>query len=316
MPPIPGRTEIAIKSAFAPGSTTGIVYTAGRHKAKQPELVVCKVPLTHKAAVAEFLNLLADATVAAGETRRLGPMAFVAETPSAEKTAQLLRDHMQACSKRASVLELRQAVPKHVFSADHDDSVDELARAFMQRACVECGGGCACGVKAIYKSLDGAETFTGIVATSSGFKKLHADADDVDAEGHTMSAEEFNLDMSVYDSPFAPVAGLDAVGAYARREAASAEATALMNEMRASLQEGGLAVVDAPDEVRCGDAVFAYDTTDSCCANKMCKHRVHCLEVLAVHSGGRGIVVCSEKTAFPYRIELAHVVFVGRGGLW
>ena len=137
MPPIPGRPSIAIKTAFAPGSTAGIVYTAGRHKAKQAELVMRNIPLTHKAAVAEFLDLLADTAVAAGETRRLDRMAFVVSMPSAEKTAQLLRDHMQACSKRASVLELRQAVPKNVFKADHDASVDELARTFMKRPCVD-----------------------------------------------------------------------------------------------------------------------------------------------------------------------------------
>ena len=316
MPPIPGRPSIAIKTAFAPGTGSGMVYTAGRHKAKQPELVMRNVPLTHKAAVAEFLDLLADTAVASGETRRLDRMAFVVSMPSAEKTAQLLRDHMQACSKRASVLELRQAVPKNVFKADHDASVDELARTFMKRPCVDCEAGCGCGVKAMYKTLDGVDTFTGIVATSSGFKKLHADENDLDAEGHHMSAEEFNLDLSVYDNPFAPVAGLDVVGAYARRETAPPEAWALLHDVLSSFQDEELKVVAAPGEVRCGDAAFVYDTSDSCCPNKLCKNRIHCLEVLAVHSGGRGIVVCSEKIAFPYRIELAHVLYSGPGGFW
>ena len=308
MPPIPGRPSIAIKTAFAPGSTAGIVYTAGRQQAGRA--VMRNIPLTPGGG-GRFLDLLADTAVASGETRRLDRMAFVVSMPSAEKTAQLLRDHMQACSKRASVLELRQAVPKNVFKADHDASVDELARTFMKRPCVDCEAGCGCGVKAMYKTLDGVDTITGIVATSSGFKKLHADENDLDAEGHHMSAEEFNLDLSVYDNPFAPVAGLDVVGAYARRETAPPEAWALCDVLSSFKTRSSRL---SPRPARCAAATLPlYDTSDSCCPTSL--QESHSLPRGAGRSQRRPRHRrLLRKIAFPYRIELAHVCTRGPGG--
>ena len=184
----------------------------------------------------------------------------------------------------------------------------EIAIGMFENPCTGCAMcGTSCGVKALYLDLKGTSTFTGVVATPQGFKKLHADSMDLDAEGHNMSIEEFNLDMSLYDgaSTYVPE---PPDGIYASVQEAEPYIQETFEGFLKRGKEGGYNCQATPSEVRRGDTVYLWLLGEmECCEDKRCKSRLTLATVLAVHSEQKGIVVDQRDVCCPFRISLKHV---------
>lgn len=302
----------------------GTLYTSDRHAEGKAELVVFNVPAPLRKGMRKHLRLLQGREVLA--TQLVGdpsqPILVTATTP-AER--QALMDKLQDVSPEADVLVLRPVTPVSTCEGEEKDLyVKRLGSGMARRdcSCAPVDGACPCakGLMAVYRALNGQQVFTGLVATTNGFKRLHANAHDLYAPGHIVTAAEFQFTMSKYDNASAVVIPISDTK-YVRRsvdpEAVLDEALALVErEIVETANTSGFLAELAPAEVRFDDTVALCLQKAPCCDRTDCKVRIGLFEVLAVHHDDKSLVVYDTDQDFPMRIPHDMVLGTVRGPHW
>ena len=187
-------------------------------------------------------------------------------------------------------------------SAPEADLCRQLSERYRSTPCSTCGPeNCNCNGgpqdRFLELKIHGRPTFTGIVAVEGGLKKLYNDKRNAKDEGHTMTAEEFMYDRSIYDrcntcnvveprlSQFVP-----------RRD------PRVVRKLKKLLERKTPPYTLAPKEVRTGDVV-AFSLCGECGDDCVTIAKA---DVIAVHNQQLG-VVARISSVFPPAAK-GHVV--------
>ena len=337
--------RVLVKTRFALGSKTGVIYTIGRHARNQPELFLEDIPYEKKDDVVEDLEAFCTHDVKFGDTRLNGRVMYGFGRVSDEEAVKMKKTSMQACHKRAKLLKVTPVpILRNMEPEDEARAAAFLlaqARRLAEAPCVAGCEHCECttgGMRFLYRQLDGVSVNTGTVATRDGMFKQHADG-----TSHLMDMHEFKYDMTLYDNASVSLLGLGVDG-FAKRgdpimeTATKLAGTAISQMVRFNDKEGEAAdemdLTILPEEVRTGDFVWMYETDPRNVPDEdddpwaeigfawttpddpNDPRRLNMLKVLAVHSGDRGLVVQDRGLPWAHRIEKETVVCSLRFDHW
>lgn len=334
--------RVLVKTRFALGSQTGVIYTIGRHARKQPELFVEDIPYEKKDDVVEDLEAFCTHNVKFGDVKLNGRVMYGFGRVSDEEAVKMKNTSMRACHKRAKLLKVTPVpILRNMQPEDEERAAAFLLAQARRLADAPCAAGCEhceCttgGLRFLYRQLEGVSVDTGTVATRDGMFKEHADG-----TRHLMDMHEFKYDMTLYDDASVSLLELGTDG-FAKRgdpimETATKLAGTVISRMmnyddeaevqRAPLSTDDIDLTFLPEEVRTGDFVWMYETDprnvpdddDDPWAelgfawttpdDPNDPRRLNMLKVLAVHSGNRGLVVQDRGLPWAHRIAKETVV--------
>ena len=328
--------RVLIKTSFALGSRTGVVYTIGRHARNLPELFIQDVSLEHKDFAVEDLETFCTDDVKPGEAKVTGEIMYGFGRVSNEEAREMKSTSMRACHERAKLLQVsRVPLLRDVMSEDatrKNAFLLEQARRLADAPCVAGCEDCACdnsGVRFLYRALDGVSVDTGLIATRDGMFKQHADG-----TRHLMDMFEFQYDMTLYDDAPVSLLYVGTEGFAKRGDPIMETAGELAKAAIAATSNGDVTPTILPEEVRTGDFVWMYETDPRNVPDEdddpwaelgfawtgpmdpVDPRRLVMLKVLAVHSGDRGLVVQDRGLPWAHRIAKETVVCSLRFDNW
>lgn len=320
--------RVLIKTSFALGSRTGVVYTIGRHARNLPELFIQDVSLEHKDFAVEDLETFCTDDVKPGEAKVCGELMYGFGRVSDEQAHEMKSTSMRACHERAKLLQVsRVPLLRDVMSEDATRSNALLlaqARRLADARCVAGCEHCACdnsGERFLYRALDGVSVDTGTIATRDGMFKEHADG-----TRHLMDMHEFQYDMTLYDDASVSLLYIGTEGWAKRGDPIMETAGELAKAAIAAMYNGNVTPTILPEEVRTGDFVWMYETDPRTVPDEdddpwaelgfawttpddpNDPRRLVMVKVLAVHSGDRGLVVQDSGLPWAHRIAKETVV--------
>lgn len=314
-PPAPIEGRCIVKTAFPLGQQKGLVFSLGRRARGKAELFFDEVPYDARESATGLLEQLLSLDLDHNDSVADDTGVLVAQKVSSEERARLAEGGLRLLGRRAKVLKICVAMGKDAYvSPEYEDWVKELATTMVNEACTHCGEKCACGEKYMYFPLDGVSTYSGIVAKDDGMYKEHGDG-----TLHKMTANEYYLDRSRYDHPPA-VVPRDLHPAALQRGTPQMQAVlpvveTLLKRMAANVESVvfGRNALLLPGEVRTGDLIVRCDAR---CKDATCAKCHMLLEVVAVHAGGRGLVVSQKDLPTPFRISMDTVAGCIRAEHW
>ena len=328
--------RVLIKTSFALGSRTGVVYTIGRHARNLPELFIQDISLEHKDFAVQDLEAFCTDEVKPGEAKVTGEIMYGFGRVSDEEARQMKSTSMRACHERAKLLQVtRVPLLRNVMSEDATRKNAFLlaqARRLADAPCVAGCESCACdnsGERFLYRTLDGVSVDTGTIATGDGMFKQHADG-----TRHRMDMFEFQYDMTLYDDASVSLLYVGTEGYAKRGDPIMETATKVAKAAIAATSDGDVIPTILPEEVRTGDFVWMYETDPRNVPDEdddpwaelgfawttrddpNNPRRLCMLKVLAVHSGDRGVVVQDRGVPWAHRIAKETVVCSLRYDNW
>ena len=328
--------RVLIKTSFALGSRTGVVYTIGRHARNLPELFLQDISLEHKDFAVQDLETFCTDDVKPGEAKVTGEIMYGFGRVTDEEARQMKSTSMRACHERSKLLQVtRVPLLRDVMSEDATRKNAFLlaqARRLADAPCVAGCENCACdnsGERFLYRALDGVSVDTGTIATRDGMFKEHADG-----TRHLMDMFEFQHDMTLYDDAPVSLLYIGTEGWAKRGDPIMETAGEVAKAAIAATSNGDDIPTILPEEVRTGDFVWMYET-DPCRVpdddddpwaelgfawttpdDPNDPRRLVMLKVLAVHSGDRGLVVQDRGLPWAHRIAKETVVCSLRYDNW